>query len=84
VKARRATMGGEDFSRYGMTADKIPICMFWLGTIAPKRVEEAERKDGNPLPSLHSPFYKPEADDSLHYGVGSLSEAVMAALALKL
>jgi amidohydrolase len=80
VKARRATMGGEDFSRYGMTADKIPICMFWLGTIAPKRVEEAERKGGNPLPSLHSPFYKPEADDSLHYGVGSLSEAVMAAL----
>ena len=73
-------MGGEDFSRYGMTEDKIPICMFWLGTIPAKRMEEAE-KGGNPLPSLHSPFYKPDADDSLHYGVGSLSEAVLAALA---
>ena len=80
VKLRKATMGGEDFSRYGMTEEKIPICMFWLGTVAPKRVEEAEKKDGDPLPSLHSPFYRPEADDSLHYGVGSLSEAVLAAL----
>jgi hippurate hydrolase len=79
VKLRLATMGGEDFSRYGMTEDKIPICIFWLGTIPPKRVEEAE-KGGNPLPSLHSPFYKPDADDSLHYGVGSLSAAVQAAL----
>ena len=80
VKMRLATMGGEDFSRYAMTEDKIPICIFWLGTIPPKRVEEAA-KGGNPLPSLHSPFYKPDADDSLHYGVGSLSEAVQAALA---
>jgi hippurate hydrolase len=79
VKERRATMGGEDFSRYGMTEDKIPISMFWLGTIPPKRVEEAE-KSGTLLPSLHSPFYKPEADDSLHYGVGALSEAVLAAM----
>src|SRR4029079_11436350 len=80
VKMGRPAMGGEDFSRYGMSADKIPICLFWLGTIQPERVEAAE-KDGAPLPSLHSPMYKPEADDSLHYGVGSLAEAVLAALA---
>ena len=79
VKNRRATMGGEDFSRYGMTEHNIPICMYWLGTISPKKVEEAQ-SGGTPLPSLHSPLYKPEADDSLHYGVGSLSEAVLAAL----
>jgi amidohydrolase len=79
VKNRRATMGGEDFSRYGMTEHKIPICMYWLGTISPKKVEEAQN-GSTPLPSLHSPLYKPEADDSLHYGVGSLSEAVLAAL----
>lgn len=80
VKSRRATMGGEDFSRYGMTEDKIPICMFWLGTIPPHRVAEAE-SGGTPLPSLHSPFYKPEADGSLQYGVGALTGAVQAALA---
>jgi hippurate hydrolase len=79
VKNRPATMGGEDFSRYGMTEHKIPICMYWLGTIPPKRLEEAQN-GGAPLPSLHSPLYKPDADDSLHYGVGSLSEAVLAAL----
>ncbi|RBP47304.1 hippurate hydrolase [Roseimicrobium gellanilyticum] len=80
VKSRRATMGGEDFSRYGMTEDKIPICMFWLGTIAPPRASEAEH-GGPPLPSLHSPFYKPESDGSLQYGVGALTTAVQAALA---
>lgn len=79
VKNRRATMGGEDFSRYGMTEDKIPICMFWLGTIPPPRVAEAE-DGGPPLPSLHSPFYKPDADGSLQYGVGALTAAVQAAL----
>ena len=79
VKNRRATMGGEDFSRYGMTEDKIPICMFWLGTIPQSRVTEAEN-GGPPLPSLHSPLYKPEADGSLHHGVGALTAAVQAAL----
>lgn len=79
VKGRKATMGGEDFSRYGMTEENIPICLFWLGTISQQRVAEAE-KGGTSLPSLHSPFYKPDADDSLHYGVGSLSAAVQAAL----
>ncbi|MEZ0276036.1 MAG: amidohydrolase [Roseimicrobium sp.] len=79
VKSRRATMGGEDFSRYGMTEDKIPICMFWLGTIPPARVTESEN-GGPPLPSLHSPLYKPEADGSLQYGVGALTMAVQAAL----
>lgn len=79
VKARRATMGGEDFSRYGLTTEKIPICIYWLGTISPQRLEQAE-KSKTPLPSLHSPFYKPEPDESLEYGVGSLSTAVMTAL----
>ena len=79
VKLRKATMGGEDFSRYGMTEEKIPICLFWLGTISSQRVAEAE-KSGTPLPSLHSPFYRPEADDSLKHGVGSLTTAVLAAL----
>jgi hippurate hydrolase len=79
VKIRQATMGGEDFSRYGMTEEKIPICIFWLGTIPLKRVEEAE-KGNKPLPSLHSPFYKPDPDDSLHYGVGALSAAALAVL----
>ncbi len=79
VKLRSATMGGEDFARYGMTAHKIPICIYWLGTVAPKRVEEAQN-GGTPLPSLHSPLYRPETDDSLHYGFGAFCAAVQAAL----
>ncbi len=81
VKPRRPTMGGEDFSRYGMTEEKIPICMFWLGTIAPERTREAE-SGGLALPSLHSPLYKPEAGGSLRHGVRSLTIAVQAALGM--
>src|SRR6185436_4467553 len=35
VVTRRPMMGGEDFSEYGRTAEKIPICMFWLGAVDP-------------------------------------------------
>ena len=45
-------MGGEDFSRYGRAG--VPIFLYWLGTIEPKRVAEAKATDGKPLPSLHS------------------------------
>lgn len=82
VRPRRPTMGGEDFSRYGMTEDKIPICMFWLGTISPTRVEDAQN-GGPPLPSLHSPFYKPEAEQSIRHGVRALTAATQAALEMK-
>ena len=38
VVVARPSMGGEDFSEYGRTADKIPVCMFWLGSVEPERV----------------------------------------------
>ncbi len=73
---RKATMGGEDFSRYGMTEDKIPVCMFWLGVTAPEKSAEA-KKTGAPLPSLHSPFFKPDIEGALPVGVTAMSAAVL-------
>lgn len=73
---RKPTMGGEDFSRYGMTKEKIPVCMFWLGVTAPGKLEEA-RKSGQQLPSLHSPFFKPDIGDALPVGVTAMSAAVL-------
>lgn len=35
-------MGAEDFSRYRMTEDKIPICLFWLGTTSEAATREAK------------------------------------------
>ena len=73
-RPRRPTMGGEDFARYGLTQDHIPVCLFWLGTVRPDKVAEAE-KTGQPLPSLHSPFFRPDAEPSLVTGVTAMTLA---------
>ena len=58
-------MGGEDFSRYGLAG--VPICMFRLGAVNQKRLDEfAAQKI--PPPSLHSPVFYPDAGESLETG----------------
>ena len=76
VVTRRASMGGEDFSEFGRTADKIPICMFWLGSVAPERVAESERT-GKPMPSLHSSLFKPMPEPTLRTGVTAMTAALL-------
>jgi amidohydrolase len=79
VIERKATMAGEDFSRYTMTPDKIPVFLAWLGTVAPEKVEKA-KTTGEILPSLHSPFYRPDAAPSITFGVKAMTLAVMSEL----
>ncbi len=76
---RKTTMAGEDFSRYTMTPDKIPVFLVWLGTVAPEKLEKA-KTTGEILPSLHSPFYRPEAAPSIVFGVKAMTLAVMSEL----
>lgn len=76
VIERKPVMGGEDFSQYGRTEDKIPICMFWVGAVKPAVFEESQ-KTGKPLPSLHSPFFAPDADLTLRTAVAAMTEAVL-------
>jgi hippurate hydrolase len=67
-------MGGEDFGRYGR--EGVPIFFYFLGTVAPERIEAA-RKGGTPLPSLHSDHYYPVVEPSIRNGVLSMSAAVL-------
>ncbi len=68
-------MGGEDFARYGRTDPPIPSHMFRLGTVAPERY--AAFKVGKlDLPSMHSPFYAPDAERSLTTGVTAMTAVV--------
>ena len=76
VLTRKPSMGGEDFSEFGRTADKIPICMFWLGSVDPARVAEAAR-GGKALPSLHSNLYHPTAKPTIETGVTAMTAAVL-------
>jgi metal-dependent amidase/aminoacylase/carboxypeptidase family protein len=74
--SRKPTMGGEDFGQYGRTEAKIPICMFWLGSVPPAQVAESERT-GMPLPSLHSSRYHPLPEPTIKTGVTTMVAAVL-------
>jgi amidohydrolase len=54
-------MGGEDFSRYWLADQSIQSLIFWVGG-TPKAKWDAAGGDAAKLPSLHSPFWAPEAD----------------------
>jgi hippurate hydrolase len=81
VGTRPALMGGEDFSRYSQGG--VPIFLYWLGTVDPKKVEEASKEGGKPLPSMHSEFYAPTPEPSIRTGVLTMSRAVMELLPKK-
>jgi len=76
VIERKPTMAGEDFSRYTMTPEKIPSFLVWLGTVSPEKVERA-KANAELLPSLHSPFYRPEPAPSINFGVKAMTLAVL-------
>jgi amidohydrolase len=65
------TMGGEDFSYFGRTEPRVPISIFWLGTIEPEVFRRSEAGEVT-LPSLHSPFYAPDAEPSIRTGIAAL------------
>ncbi len=64
-------MIGEDFGLYGLTNEKIPICIFWLGTISPEKMQQ-----NTPLPSLHSGNYAPEPRQSILTGVKVMGNVI--------
>jgi len=66
-------MGGEDFSRYGRAG--VPIFMFRLGSVEPKRLAGYERTGD--IPSLHSAVYYPDAELTLQTGVTAMATAVL-------
>jgi len=75
VHERPPVMGGEDFSRYGRAG--VPVFMFFLGSIDPKRVEESNKEGGRPLPSLHSDEYYPVPEPTIKTGVLTMTSAVL-------
>jgi len=56
-----AVMGGEDFSRFWLADKKIESLIFWVGG-APIDKWKAAGGDQAKLPSLHSPFWAPDAE----------------------
>jgi hippurate hydrolase len=73
VEPSEPSMGGEDFSRYGLAG--VPIFMFKLGSVSPQRLE-AMTKAGKPLPTLHSALYYPDPEPTIRTGLTAMSAAV--------
>ena len=82
VIPRKPVMGGEDFSRYGRTEDKIPISIFWLGAVNPEVVRDS-LKAGKSLPSLHSSLFAPAPEPTIKTGVTTLTAAALELLGKK-
>ena len=72
VRTTPAVMGGEDFSRFYLADNKIQSLIFWVGG-TPLAQYNAAGGDAAKLPSLHSPFWAPEADTVISTAIEALT-----------
>lgn len=76
VKLQPPLTGGEDFSEFGRTPHRVPICMWWVGATDPAKIAESERT-GVPVASNHSPTFAPVPEPTLKACVTSMTAAVI-------
>jgi amidohydrolase len=75
-------MGGEDFSRFGREDKSIKSLIVWVGGV-PQAEYDAAKKDGRTLPSLHSPFWAPDAPAVISTATEALTSMTMKLMAKK-
>ncbi|PAL25227.1 amidohydrolase [Sphingopyxis sp. GW247-27LB] len=73
-------MGGEDFGRYGREDKSIKSLIFWVGGVPPAEIEAA-KTEGRTLPSLHSPFWAPDAPAVISTATEALATMTMELMA---
>lgn len=79
IQESEPSMGGEDFSRYGIAG--VPICMLKLGSVSSQRLVDLEKQ--GPPPSLHSSKYYPDPQETLTTGVVAVSTIALDLLSSK-
>jgi hippurate hydrolase len=79
VQEVQPVMGGEDFSRFHLADRNIQSRILWVGGVPEARWREAE---GDParLPSLHSPFWAPEAETVISTATEAMVTAALGIL----
>ena len=68
-------MGSEDFGFFSLN-QQIPAAMFWLGATDPVKFAES-KKNGTPLPFLHSPLFAPLPEPTIRTGIIAMTAAVL-------
>ncbi len=74
------TMAGEDFGRYYRADKSIKSLLFWVGGVPEERWKAAQSGDQK-LPSLHSPFWAPDAEKVISSASEALTLATLKVLA---
>jgi len=74
------TMGGEDFSQYYLADKQAQALIFWVGGV-PKDKWDAAKGDISKLPSLHSPFWAPDAPAVIETATEAMTTAALNLLA---
>ena len=76
VKKTPAVMGGEDFSRFWLADKSIESLIFWVGG-TPLDKYRAAGGDQTKLPSLHSPYWAPDAEAVIATATEALTIAAL-------
>jgi hypothetical protein len=79
VERVRPVMAGEDFGRFRLASPGLESLIFWVGGV-PQARWEASRNGGPPLPSLHSPFWAPEAEAVIATATEAMTVAALGVL----
>ena len=77
VYERDPSMGGEDFSQFGRTAEKIPTVIMWVGGLDPAAWRAGVDGTGPIPPGNHSPLFAPVPEPTLKTGVQAMTAAAM-------
>jgi len=76
VRTVPPSMVGEDFGRYRLTDPGMESLIFWVGGV-PQAKWDAAGGDAAKLPSLHSPFWAPDAEKVIGTGVEAMTVAAL-------
>ena len=73
-------MGGEDFARYYLADEKgVQSMLFWVGGV-PKADWDKAGGDITKLPSIHSPFWAPDAETTIRTATEAMTTAALTLL----
>ena len=64
----KPSMVAEDFGKYGLTPERVPICLIWLGSTSHDLLKELDAKGEKPAP-LHSPVLNPDYAKTIETGI---------------
>ncbi len=72
-----SVMGGEDFGQFRRASpEDVESLIFWVGGVPQEQWEAAQRGEVK-LPSLHSPFWAPDAEKVIATGAEGLASAAL-------